>query len=318
MLQALKFCAGSVAKKEYIPSLTHFVIEYGTVRGFNGTLALSSPIPFDIACRPKAETLIKAIANCEDTIQLSMTPAGRLTVKSGSFKIHIDCVQEDTPHALPEGDIVNFDGEALLTGIKAVAPFIGNDASRRWASGILIENQSLFATNNVMLVQYWLGQSFPNVVNIPREAVKEMLRIDEAPTHAQMTESSITFHYSENRWLRTQLYSTTEWPDLGKILDQPSQQFIIDEDIFKGLEVIKPFVDKQGTVLFAEGKITTHMDESDGASFEVEGLCHEGKYNIGMLELLNGAAKTIDWTTYPKPCLFQNDRLRGAIIGMRK
>lgn len=318
MLKSLKFCAGSIAKKEYVPSLTHFVIEHGTVRGFNGVLALSSPIPFDIACRPKAETLIKAISMCDETIQLGLTPAGRLSVKSGSFKAFIDCIQMDTPHLLPEGQIINFDGEALLAGIKAVAPFIGDDASRRWANGILVEKQSLFATNNIMLVQYWLGIDFPCVVNIPQAAIKEMLRINEAPSYAQITDTSITFHYEGERWLRTQLYSTTEWPDLGKILDRPSIQSPIDETIFKGLVVIKPFVDKLGTVLFADNKITTHVDENEGASFEVPGFNIEGKYNIEMLELLNGTAKTIDWSGYPGPCLFQNGRLRGAVIGMRK
>jgi len=318
MLKSLKFVQGSIAKKEFIPALTHFVIEHGRVRGFNGVMALSSPIPFDIACKPKASTLIKAISQCEDTVQLALTKAGKLSVKSGVFKAYIECVQEDTPHVLPEGQIVNFDGEELLKGLKAVAPFIGDDASRRWANGVLIEKQSLFATNNVMLVQYWLGADFPSVVNLPRDAVKEMLRINEAPIYAQMTENSMTFHYLEDRWLRTQLYSSTEWPDLSKILDIPSCQQPIEEELFKGLEIIKPFVDKQGSVFFNMQQIATHPDSEQGASYDVPALTDDGKYNIQMLELLEGSAKTIDWSTYPGPCLFQNDRLRGAIIGLRK
>lgn len=319
MLKSLKFVVGSVAKKDFVPALTHFVIENGLVRGFNGVMALSSPIPFDIACKPKATTLIKAIANCDDTVQLALTPAGRLSVKSGGFKAFVDCLQEDTPHAMPEGQVVNFNGQALLAGLKAVAPFIGDDASRRWANGVLVEKGSLFATNNVMLVQYWIGANFPCVVNIPRDAVREMLRINEAPIFAQLAENSISFHYSGDRWLRTQLFDTTQWPDLGRILDNPSQQSKIDPLMFKGLEVIKPFVDKLGTVIFHQQRITTHDDEGDGASYDLpDFIGEEGRYNIQMLELLNGSAKTIDWGTYPKPCLFQGDRLRGAIIGMKR
>ena len=319
MLKSLKFCIGSVAKKEFISSLTHFVIENGRVRGFNGIMALSSPIPFDIACKPKAETLIKAIGMCEDVVQLALTPAGRLSIKSAGFKAFVDCVQEDTPHAMPEGSVVNFDGEALLAGLKAVAPFIGDDASRRWANGVLIKDQSLFATNNVMLVQYWFGADFPKVINLPRAAVKEMLRIGEAPAYAQIAENSITFHYSGDRWLRTQLYDIDAWPDLGKILNRDSCQLAFAEGLAKALVVIKPFVDKQGSVHYCNGQVTTHTDDSEGASFDVPSLIGvEGRYNIGMLELLCGAAKTIDWSGYPGPCLFQNDRLRGAIIGMRK
>jgi DNA polymerase III sliding clamp (beta) subunit (PCNA family) len=318
MLESLKFCQGSIAKKDFVPALTHFVIEHGRVRGFNGVLALSSPIPFDIACKPKADTLIKAIANCDDTVQLNITSAGRLSVKSGTFKVFVDCVEGETPHLQPEGQIVNFDGEALLAGLKAVAPFIGNDAVRLWANGVLIDKQSLFATNNVMLVQYWLGVDFPCVVNIPRDAVKEMLRINEAPLYAQVTETSISFHYSSERWLRTQLYNSADWPTLEKILGRDSTHQAIEDGFAQALEVIKPFVDKAGSIIFQPGSITTHIDPTEGASYEIPELQNEGKYNIAMLELLLASAATVDWSGYPGPCMFRNERLRGAIIGMKQ
>ena len=67
MLDELKFVQGSVSRKGFIPELTHFNIKDGMVRGYNGTLALCTPIPFDIDCVPKAEPLIKAIQNCVET-----------------------------------------------------------------------------------------------------------------------------------------------------------------------------------------------------------------------------------------------------------
>lgn len=317
MYNSLKFCAGSVAKKDFVADLKHFVIEAGRVRGFNGMLAISTPIPFDIDCMPNAEQLIKAVSKCTDTIQLSMTKAGRLSVKSGVFKAFIDCIQGETNHVEPEGDFVEFDGEVLLKGIQAVAPFIGSDASRPWANGVLIKGQSIFATNNVMLVEYWLGTDFPITINIPKAAVREMQRINEAPINAQVTTNSITFHYSDNRWLRTQLYAT-EWPDLSKVLNRHSEQLPLDERIFEGLESVKSFTDKMGTIFLMEGELRTHFDEQEGAGFAMEGFGFDGKYNIEMLNLLKDTATTIDWTGYPGPCIFQGDRIRGAIIGMRK
>lgn len=317
MYNSLKFCAGSVAKKDFVADLKHFVIEGGRVRGFNGTLAISTPIPFDIDCMPNAEQLIKAVSKCDDTIQLSLTKAGRLSVKSGVFKAFIDCIQGETNHVEPEGEFVEFDGEVLLKGIQAAAPFIGSDASRPWANGILIKGQSLYATNNVMLVEYWLGAQFPIVVNIPKAAIREMQRINEAPINAQVTTNSITFHYSGDRWLRTQLYAT-EWPDLSKVLNRPSEQLPVDERIFEGLESVKAFVDKMGTIFLLPGEMRTHFDEQEGAGFALEGFGFKGKYNLEMLTLLKNTATTIDWSTYPGPCMFQGERIRGAIIGMRE
>jgi DNA polymerase III sliding clamp (beta) subunit (PCNA family) len=319
MLTELRFVMGAVAKKDFLPALTHFVIEDGTVRGYNGTIALCSPIPFDIACKPKAEPLVRAIANCTDTVSLAMTQAGRLSIKSGSFKAFIDCVDGETAHAEPEGDRLELDGAAMLAALKAVQPFIGDDASRVWTNGVLLRGQSAFATNNVSLVEFWIGSTFPVTVNLPRAAVKEIVRIDEAPIHAQIAETSFTLHYANGRWIRTQLLPT-DWPDVSRILttEEPVSMKELDKRLFDGLDVLRPFVDKMGRVFFESGNMVTHHGTDEGASFALDDFQVDGVYNIEILRLLDGVATHIDWSLYPRPCLFQGERLRGALIGMRK
>lgn len=316
MLAELKFVMGAVSKKDLLPALTHFRIEGGTVRSFNGTLAICCPIPLDIDCVPKAETLVRAIQHCDETVVLSMTPAGRLSVKSGAFKALIDCVAEETPHVEPEGDRFEIDGEALLAALKTLAPFIGDDASRPWSNGVLLLGHSAYATNNITLVEYWVGSAFPICCNVPRAAIREMIRIGEPPLWAQATDNSITFHYSGDRWIRSQLFETS-WPDLPKILSTQSNQTEINPVLFESLLKLKPFADKLGRVFIKAGVISTHGDNAEGASFEIPELNVEGIYQIEMLSLLKGVVKTIDFSTYPKPCMFTGDRLRGAIIGMR-
>lgn len=316
MLKRLKFVMGSVAKKDFVPALTHFRIENGTVRGYNGTLAISTPIPFDISCNPKADALIRAISNCEETVQMSMTPAGRLSIKSGKFKAFIDCIEGDSPHVLPSGQLVEVDGDVVLKAFKAVAPVIGDDASRPWSNGVLLSGQSAFATNNVVLVQYWLKTAVPLHINVPRSAVKELLRINEPPTAIQMDENSITFHFVGDRWLRTQLLAT-DWPDLGKVLDRPSNAVPIKPDLFTAMQTIKPFCDSLGRVLFKPGRISTHHDDNEGATHEVEGFDYQGAYAYDMLSLLDGLATHVDFAPYPAPCMFFGESVRGAIIGMR-
>ncbi len=316
MLKELKFVMGAVSKKDFIPALTHFRIQDGTVRSYNGTLALSTPIPLDLNCAPKAEPLVKAIQNCDETVTLSMTPTGRLSVKSGAFRALIECVEEETPHVVPEGERIELDGDALLKALKVIAPFIGDDASRPWSNGVLLLGQSAFATNNICLIEYWVGAMFPICCNVPRSAIKEMLRIGEPPLWAQSTTNSITFHYSNERWIRSQLLENS-WPDLVKVLSAPSQQTPIDGRVFDALVKLKPFADKLGRVFLKGGVLSTHENASDGASFEIADMQVEGIYQLEMMALLQDVVKTIDFTAYPKPCMFTGDRLRGAIIGMR-
>lgn len=316
MLSSLKFVMGAVAKKDLLPALTHFRIENGTVRGFNGTLALCSPIPLDIKCTPKAEPMVRAIGNCDDTVQMSMTPAGRLSIKSGSFKAFVDCVDGETPHVEPEGEFLEVDGPALLTALKTVWPFVGDDASRPWTNGVLLRGQSAFATNNVTLVEFWVGSTFPREANIPRAAIREMIRINEAPVKVQIAENSISFHYEDGKWIRSQLYST-EWPDLTKVLNKESNPLPMDERLFTALGKLKSFTDKNGRILIGDGRVCTHEDLNTGASVEIPELVHKGIYNIEMLNILESVVTRIDWSLYPAPCLFFGDRIRGAIVGMR-
>lgn len=319
MLKELKFVQGAVARKDFLPAMTHFRIESGHVRSFNGFMALSSPIPFDIDCTPKADVLIRAISNCNETITLSLTPAGKLRIQSGKFRAHVDLIDGPTPHVEPAGERVNFDGQVLLDAFKTIYGFIGDDASRPWTNGVLLKGQSAYATNNVCLVEYWLGVETPVVINIPAAAIKEMLRIDEPPTYAQMDRNSVTFHYTDGRWIRSQLLETN-WPFelMTRVLDVRNHTATeIVPEMFEGLETIKGFTDDLGRVYIKDGVLRTHLEEELGANYTVDGLSINGLYQEKMLSLLKGVATHADFSRYPEPVLFFGERLRGAVIGMK-
>lgn len=315
MLDALKFVQGAVAKKDFVQALTHFHISGGFIKGYNGSLALCSPIDLDLEVTPKAAPFIKAIATCKDTVQLNMTPAGRLAIKSGSFKAFVDCIDEAYPDVQPEGEVLELDG-ALLKALKKLNPFIADDASRQWARGIMFRGPSAFATNNVTLVEYWLGYNFPVEVNIPKPAVQELIRIGEEPTKVQVCENSVTFHYASGRWLRTQTYST-QWPDMAKVLDRDSTQQPFPEGFFEALGDLLPFADDLERAFFLNTRMATTPADGLGASVDLAGLPEQGIYHIKQLQLLESIAETIDLSQYPAPCLFYGDRVRGAIVGMR-
>jgi DNA polymerase III sliding clamp (beta) subunit (PCNA family) len=315
MLKALKFAQGAVATKDFVPELMHYRIENGTIRSYNGMLGLCCPINLDLNVSPKAIPFAKAIQTCKDVVQLHITPAGKLAVKSGKFKAFIDCIQEAFPDTPLEGTEIPLSG-SLLGVLKTLAPFIAEDASRPWARGILFKGQSAFATNNIILIEHWLGEVFPVDINIPRAAVMELIRIGEEPERVQVTTNSAVFHYSGDRWLRTQTYAT-DWPDLSRILGQPSEQIPIPPNLFEIVTDLAPFVDELGRIFFKDGIVSTAQAEGVGANFELPELQAEGCYHFKQLLLLEPIVKTIGFQSYPAPCLFMGDKVRGAIIGMR-
>ena len=317
MLDALRFVQGAVAKKDLSPALTHFRLAGGRALGYNGLIALSSPIDIEVEAAPDAKTLVRAIERCKgDTTVVHLTDGGALSLKSGRFQAYVECYPDPTALAgiEPEGEIVEAP-PAILQPFEKLLPLVGDDLSKPWAAGILLYGRSAFATNNVVLAEYWLGYPIPKPINIPGEAVREILRIGIQPTSMQVAENSVTFHYPGERWLRARLYSV-EWPNVVPLLEAPGTPKPLPDGFFEALATLKPFLPENSAVYFRAGRLQTRYTNGAGASVEIEGLPDKGAFNGKLLLTLDGLAHSADFTPHPKPCPFRGDNIRGVLIGM--
>lgn len=317
MLNDLKFVQGAVAKKDYKPELTHFHIEDGRIFGFNGILAISTPTDLAVSAAPKAVPFVKAVERIpEDTeIVLNLTEAGRLSVRAGKFRAYVECHEEAASliRIQPAGDYVELPG-GLLPVLKKLAPFMGEDATRPWARGVLLRGQSAFATNNIVLVEHWLPLVFPDELILPAEAVKEMIRIGAEPVGVQLESAAITFHYESGAWIRTALI-IGEWPDLAKVLNVEHNCQPMPEGFFDAVRRLDAFTTKENHIFLRGGTIATSRHEGDGALMELDDFGGIGCHLLPQIVKLEGIADTIDFSAWPRPCLFFGDVVRGAIIG---
>lgn len=323
MIEQLKFVQGAVARKDFSPVLTHFRLENRRVLGYNGSLALSSPFPLDLTCSPQAQQLVKAIQLCSDKISVTQMENGDLIIKSGKFKTIVQSSTDAYPSVEPAGHMVAMPGD-LIPILKIVRAFVSEDASRTWSRGVLLRQNSAWATNNIILVQRWMGYGFPVDINIPASAVDELIRIGEEPISAQIELDSenraiaISFHYKDERWMRTSTLST-EWPaSVERLLSTESSQKPISSDLWEALEMIKGFVDEQQRVYLNEGLISTTLIPEDGTTIQVSGLSDKGLFGRKYLNMLKDTATRVDFSQWPRPCAFSGDKLRGVIIGMVK
>ena len=317
MLDSLKFVQGAIKKTTLTQELEHYAIKDGRITGYNGHLALSSPIDLDLNVYPKAAIFSKAIQACSDEAALSVTKAGRLSIRSGKFRVFVECMEELTFLAKPEGDRYDVP-DNLLSDLEILHPFIAEDASRPWAMGILIQDGCYYVTNNILCVQKWVGHDLP-AINIPRFAVQELLRVKETPLHLYTDLNSITFVYKNDRWLRTQMYDTS-WPieRVKALLEGSSEPVPLPDGLEDALNLLYPFLpEKASPVFFEDGGIASSREAEEGVHLEFAGLPSGPIFNIHQLQLICRVAETVDWSLYPKPCLFFGDRLRGAVAGMR-
>lgn len=318
MLETLKFVQGAVAKKDFVPVLTHVCIRDGIIQAYNGVVTLCSPIELNLNCSPRAVPFIKAIQTCKDTINMTITPGGRLSIKSKGFKTLIECSTDEFPLIELEGERIELPAEGFISALRTLEPLIAEDASKPWARGILLDGKTANATNNIVVAQLWLPFKFPIRINLPHAAVNELLRIKKEPVAMIVAKNHATFIYEDGRWLRSQLYDD-KWPNLNSLFKDkvnPSSDKV-PPNFFEALREIKPFVDEQYRVQIMEGKVATSALEEMATTSEVEGLTGTGIYHVDMLLLLEGIATKFNFGAWPEPASFYGENLRGAIVGMK-
>lgn len=322
MLEQLKFVMRGVARRDLVPGLSHFRIQNGRCTGFNGVTALSAPVDIAFDCAPCAGDFIRALNACDDVITLKLDTPHRLIVRSGNFTTAVKCVELDTvPTSTPEGMIIA-PPQSVLQAFESLQPFIGIDASREWATGVMLHGQSAYATNNIVLTEYWLGCAIPVTINVPATAVEEVVRVHDELTHLQVSDSSITFHYADGRWVKSQLLSL-QWPNIQAAFErswQGSNLAPVPVGLLAACEKLVRFGDKKDLRVYLRGNdIATTLEGTldGGALVEIPGLPDRGCFHTQYLLSALSIATSIDFSRYPELVPFVGERLRGAIIGIR-
>lgn len=316
---ALKFVRGAVAKKDFIPELTHFRIKGGKVMGFNGNIALCHPIDLDLDIAPKAVPFEKALAALPDgaPVTMDVTGAGRLAIRAGKFKVFVPCSPEVPDSYFREptgtGSPVELD---ILSILRDVQPFIAEDASRPWAQSVLFTGHSAFATNNHNLVERWTPVNYPTPFILTLDAVKELLRVGKEPTGMDIDERSVTFHFESGAWLRSQLLEGG-WPDVTRVFAAADFSALkpVPDGFKADVERLKHFIEESGRIHFNGTTMRTVDSDGDGAIVDLDYTLGDGAFHIVPLSKAATVATKIDLQT--KPGVFVAPNMRGVIINMR-
>lgn len=315
--QALKFVKGAVSGKDYVPEFTHFRIKGGHVMAFNGRLTLSHPIDLDLDVAPKAKFFEKALASVpeDEPVSITFMQSGRLSVKAGKFRVHVQC-HMDVPDAMfPPPSGVRYEIDlGLLEIFKDLYPFIAEDASRPWAQTVLLTGQSAFATNNVVLVERWCNVKFAQPISVPVEAVREILRVGIEPCALQVSDRAATFHFPNGAWMRTQ-FLETDWPDLSPIIAQPLDNLMaVPEGFYDDMRRLETFIEDTGAIHIRGTSMSTTTVDNEGASIDTPEPLGDGSFHIKVLLKIASVATRVDLRN--RPAVFTAPGMRGVAMPM--
>jgi hypothetical protein len=311
LLDAIKFIY-PVQKDKGNVFQTHCRFENNWLTATDGQTTIGHPIAEELSCCPHTTTLQKALTNCGQNISLTQLEGNRLSVKSGRLKVIIPCTAEELPETSPDAPQATITDE-LIQGLTLVAPLPSDDSPIVHNSAILLGPGSVTGTNGVVVIEYWHGIDLPPNLVIPVAAIKAVLKSGKKLKQLGFSNTSITFHFENGAWIKTQLYQE-KFPDCNRILNQETNAEELPKDFFKAVNTLKDFGDY---VFFFQDQIRTSKKENEGANFELSGLTLGAAFAIKQLRLIENCCLFADYKTHKNMMFFFGGRTRGAILQVR-
>lgn len=325
MLKAVNLVRGAAADKDLIPVLTHVLSYDGRLQGYNGRMSIDVPcvevagMDFTVPAVP----FLKAVDACNGEPDLGMTPGGKLRVSKGKFRV-----------LLPSGDATLFprvsvprqfqdmpskDSKAFVESLARLRPFVGKDASRPWACGVLLTDEYAYATNNQVLARCPLSVPFTNC-NVPSDMVDELLTVSKraqaVPDAFWQEDNVLSLRLPGDVWVSSRLFDS-EWPDVARMFPEWEDGVGGLGHLLQDVMSVQPFCPdpKNPTVkLGPQGVSTLEGDmcaNVDGQSFP------ECAFRVETLIDVLRVATRVDFSAYPNPVPFSGPGIEGVMVGVR-
>lgn len=312
LLEALKFVAVS-QHAQGTPLQTHCRIGNKTVIGFDGGITAGHFIDEILSCCPHTYTLLNALSKCADSISITDTDGGKLSVKSGKFRALVPCLPwEDLPAVEPDPRIATLT-DAVKSALAAVLP-VALDGSNvdAFKCAVLLCAGSAVATNGAVILEAWHGIDLPDVL-IPKASAQAICKQTKPLTGFGFSANSATFYYEDNSFIKTQLF-VDKYPGFQHILDVESNPWPLPGGFFEGVDIASSF-SVNNVVYFRDGHICSHVHPAEGASYQVEGIPNDLAFNSIYLKIIREHCHKIQFNINNRGmALFFGDNVRGAIM----
>ena len=317
MLDAIKTVFDAVATKDIVPILTHILIYEGRMQAGDGVVTIDCPFPNNIPpCAVPGQKLLNAVKACKDVPNLSITPTGKLVVKKGSFRAMLSTLpKEDFPLAEPMGAEFSVPSN-FITVIAHLRPFVSKDASRPWSMGILFKEGYAYATNNITLVRQAIDWDAPDTL-IPIRALDDLLTMKENPGVMKISDNDTTFFYKDESWLKSQTL-LQPWPNVEAMLEaSEAPEDDVPATLLDDVIRVHAFCTNQKFPEISIGETVQSGEGDDQAIIEGYDL-PKSRWHADQLTLVLSHANKIDFSPYPKPCTFSNNKgVFGIFVGVR-
>lgn len=318
LARALDFVkVAQVDKTGDLLSKTHCRLADGFAVAFDGVLAVGHPIEEELSVCPHTYRLIAALKRCKKAVSITQLDGDKLVIKSGNFRAVIPCLNPSAlPYATPDAQ-AGVVSDVIKQGFTMLNSIVSATGQTTLESSLLLQNNSMVATDRMIMLEFWHGINLPNGLAIPKAAIVAVSKVSTPLVGIGVSDRTVTFHYEGGAWIRTQLYAEP-WPDIGAILNKGDPHVAIKapDGLYDALEAVAPFSDN-GSLYTYDGRIASHNSEGAGATYELKGVPSGLCFGAKQLLMLKGLATRVDFVGVNGISYFYGDNVRGAISQRR-
>lgn len=329
LIDALRRVRGAVASSATLQqSFLNFAFANGRVHATDGRIYISSPLPKANAKLSGAVDARKLIAALEGPSMTDEEP--KVLIKEGVLHVIGERLQariQVSTDVFPLLDVLpitskswsRLKDESFVGRIERVRPFVGDDASRAWACGVLLDGEFAYATNNVSIVRTPIQPLLKKgALNVPLFAVDALLGALETP-ELYAHEPGLSFMYANGTFLRTSLFDHV-WPKPPESMFKlPKAQYVkVPAGLLEAVQSCAPLCADQlyPTVTLDSGFITTPEGTSVATVTGFTDPRMRGRYRVEPLIATLEKATHVAWSQFPRVPWRGDDGLEGILLGI--
>lgn len=224
----------------------------GQLVATDGVVTIGVPVDTSLNACPNLHKTLNALRICGREFQLTQLTDRQIEIKNNNFRAKIECIEpalSPAMHIKPDAAQWGLNNH-FIEALMAVAPIAVENATRLVETTILCKDSTVIASDGKVLMQLWHGLPFPNVVFPKQSAIllsktKKEIQSFGVGYNQDGQLSSITFHFTDKSWLKTQLY-VESWPELSHVLDAAdlSQPTMLPPEFFDAVNNVAKFTEE--------------------------------------------------------------------------
>lgn len=319
MKTEIEWLDDALASKDVVMAMTHYRVEGGEVMATNGRLTAGHPCAQDGAFLVPGDDLKRILKRMTDKFTITQGE-GEIAIKSGRFRGRIPTLPLEQWN-YPGVDDARWEPvpDDLLACLRAVRPFISENATHAWALCAAINDGWICATNNVALACVPCAGLKDVSVLLPVWAIDFILSRSDGLEEWAWGTNFAAFRWKNGAWIRAALVEGV-FPESAIVLVKQSQSEK------PGQAITDAYRTAVGRIAeLADDIIEVYADRvaSNAAKSVVEeSVVNEvpagGDKSIwGARFLLPVLACATHWSpsTWPKPAPFKGKLVSGYIAG---